>query len=87
MAAVLLGVTLGLAGAIYLYVARPIFWWDLGALLVQKCGPWVVQQFLKLFARMSPEEEAEWHQAIREGRSDEWMRERGRKHGKSYPDK
>lgn len=87
MACVGLGLTIGVAGVVYLYLARPQFWWDLGVLLIQKFGPAVVAAVLKLFARMTPEEEAEMHQAVREGRWDEWMKKRRLKRGKSYPDK
>lgn len=81
MACIGLGLTLGVAGAVYLYLSRPQFWWGMAVFLLQKFGPAIVKAFLKLFARMSPEEEAEWHQAIREGRGDEWLRQRKRRHG------
>lgn len=87
MACVGLGLTLGVAGVVYLYLARPQFWWDLAVLLIQKFGPAVVKAFLKLFARMTPAEEEEMHQAVREGRLDEWLKQRRLKRGKSYPDK
>ncbi len=79
-----LGLTLGVAGAVYLYIIRPQFWWDMIIFLGGKFGPAILAALVKVFARMPPEEEAEWRKAVARGDEREWMRERQRRKAKEY---
>ena len=63
--AVLVGVTAGTV----LVVRNPTFWGGLIVGIVNAVMPYIAK-------RMTPEEEAEWRQAERAGRGDEWRRKR-----------
>lgn len=63
--AVLVGATAGTA----LIVRSPDFWGGLVGALVKAVIPIILK-------RMTPEEEAEWRKAERQGRGDEWLRKR-----------
>lgn len=79
-----LGFTIGAAGVTYLYLMRPAFWWSAAIFLWDKFGPEIIKAILKIFARMKPEEEAEWHAAERAGQGKEWLQERQRRKAKEY---
>lgn len=72
-------VCVGLLAGVYVAAQRPSFWIEFGARLIKAIMPRVVEYLTK---RMPPEEEAEWHKAVRQGRGDEWLRERMRRRRK-----
>lgn len=72
-------VCLGLLAGGYIAAQRPSFWIEFGTRLIKAIMPRVVRYVTK---RMPLEEEAEWHKAVRQGRGDEWLRERMRRRKK-----
>lgn len=73
--AALLIMGLGLFAGAFLVAQRPSFWAGLALVLLKAGWPYLIRYVGK---RMSPEEEADWHRAIRQGRGDEWLRNRRR---------
>jgi hypothetical protein len=65
-----------LGAAMFLVAQRPSFWIEFGARLGKALMPRVIAYLTR---RMPEAEEREWHKAIRQGRGDEWLRERWRK--------
>ena len=64
------------AGSVWFAFQRPDF--VAGLVAIAAAAAW--QAFgPSLAKRMTPEDEAAWHQAIREGRETEWRNERARK--------
>lgn len=55
------------------------FVYGLGKLALADLWPALRPLLLQLLDRMTPEEEASWRQALREGREREWRNERMRK--------
>ena len=66
----------GLGAGAFLVAQRPSFWIEFGARLLQRLGPRVIQYISR---RMPEHEEREWHKAVRQGRGDEWLRDRWRR--------
>ena len=64
-------VGLGLVAAVVIYARRPDFWIEFGWRVFVRLRPMI---WAYLSKRMSPEEEAEMHRAIRRGEGDEWLR-------------
>lgn len=77
--AALVGVCLGFAGAVVLYLSRPQYWVRLGIAIIAHFAPAVIAWLLDFTKRMTPEEEAEWHAAIRRGEGDQWIKDRTRR--------
>jgi len=69
----------GLGAGAFLVAQRPSFWIEFGARLIKALMPRVIAYMTR---RMPESEEAEWHRAVRQGRGDEWLRERWRKRRK-----
>ena len=82
--AAVVGVCLGIAGAVVLYLSRPEFWTRLGVAVIVKFAPAVVAWLLQVTKRMTPVEEAEWHKAVARGEGDEWIKARQRRKAKEY---
>ena len=61
-------VLIGVAAAAFLVMRSPAFWADAGRQLFNAIMPEVIRVVSK---RMTPEEEAEWRRAERQGRGDE----------------
>ena len=72
-------VLIGVAAAAFLVMRSPAFWADAGKQLFNAILPEVIRVVSK---RMTPEEEAEWRKAERQGKGDEWLRNRNRKRGR-----
>ena len=72
-------VLIGVAAAAFLVMRSPSFWADAGKQLFNAILPEVIHVVSK---RMTPEEESEWRKAERQGRGDEWLRNRNRKRGR-----
>ena len=66
-------VVIGAACGTALVVRSPDFWVGI-AISAWKAALPVLVKFIS--KRMTPEEEAEWHKAIRRGQGDEWLRKR-----------
>jgi uncharacterized membrane protein YdfJ with MMPL/SSD domain len=83
LAAVALGLAAGIALTVRLYLANPVRLAGLGAavaaIAIRAALAYLPKLIAFLGARMPPEEEAEWHRAERQGRGDEWLRERWRR--------
>ena len=60
---------MGIGAGGFLVAQRPTFWVGLGAVLLKAALPFILK-------RMSPQDEAAWHEAERQGRGDEWLRNR-----------
>lgn len=69
----------GLGAGAFLVAQRPSFWLEFGARLGKALMPRIIAYITR---RMPEAEEAEWHKAVRQGRGDEWLRERWRKRRK-----
>ena len=65
-------VGLGLMAGAFIFARRPSFWIEFGWRIGRALLPHITK-------RMSPEEEAEWHKAIRRGQGDEWLKARMRR--------
>ena len=63
---------IGIGAGGFLVARRPAFWVGLGLAMLKAAWP-------ILSKRMSAEEEAEWRDAQRAGRGDEWLRKRMRR--------
>lgn len=74
--ALIIAVLVGIAAGTALVVRSPTFWMAMGTAVVRAMLPAVIAYVTK---RMPPEEEADWRRAVRQGRGDEWLRERARK--------
>lgn len=66
-------ICLGLFAGAFLFARRPAFWIEFSGRLCSRLWPYVWAYISK---RMTPEEEAEWRKAERQGRGDEWLRKR-----------
>lgn len=75
VSALVVAVLLGVGSAAFLVLRSPAFWGDVAKELVSKAWPQIKAVVTK---RMTEAEEAEWRQAQREGRGDEWLRKRMR---------
>ena len=66
-------VLLGLGAGAFLMAQRPSFWIEFGSRLGKALLPLAWRYVSR---RMPPGEEARWREAERQGRGDEWLRER-----------
>ncbi len=66
---------LGLFAGGFMVARSPTFWISVGGELLKALLPLITK-------RMTREEEAEWHAAIRSGQGDEWLRTRWRRRNK-----
>lgn len=77
--AAFVGVALGIAGCTVLFFLRPQYWVNVGLFLIAKLAPHAIAWLLDFTKRMTPEEEADWHAAIRRGEGDQWIKDRQRR--------
>lgn len=66
----------GLGAGAFLIAQRPAFWVEFGFRILKAIAPSIWGYISK---RMTPAEEAAWHQAERRGQGDEWLRDRWRR--------
>lgn len=74
-AIILIAVLAGLFAGAALVARSPTFWLGMGTAIFKAVFPEIVKFVSK---RMSPEEEAEWREAVRRGQGDEFLRKRNR---------
>lgn len=63
----------GVAAAAFLVGQRPAFWVGMAVAVAQRAWPVILGFIVR---RMPEKEEAEWREAERQGRGDEWLRKR-----------
>lgn len=85
--AAVVGIALGIAGAIILYFSRPQYWVRVAIAVITHFAPAVIAWLLEITKRMPPEEEAEWRKAVARGEGDEWIKARQRRKAREYWEK